>query len=506
MNVIEKVEKTVRFALKKKIGLNANENIVVGLSGGPDSVCLFDVLRTLSKEFSFTISAVHVNHKIRGAEADADENFVRRLCEYAGVKCNVFSYDCEAMAREQRLSTEEMGRKLRYDAFLKIAKEICMSDELSPASVHIVTAHNLNDQAETVLMRIIRGTGIEGLSGIPYVREFEGFNIIRPLLDVKREDIEEYCKEKELDFRVDATNSEAIYTRNKIRLSVLPLLSEFNPNIAEALARLADIAKEDKQYFARETEKVFAEAAFMQDAILFNRDDLTTLHSAVRRRVLKKALEELGLTEGVTALHLEAMEKTIFSIEDSTSIDLPKGYSVASSYGEIRIFKSDNKSLGHYSDERLKRNLNVKVFDENLDIGKVKDFSLNGNRRYAIFSLEKLYERILGGKDIIEEKSEQEEELAKYLQVRNRRPGDWIWPLGMNGRKKLQDLFVDEKVYKEQRDSVPLVCIGDEVIWIVGDDISGLNTGMKRGRISELYKVDSNSENIAILDYSNFSK
>lgn len=499
MDVKEKVESLVKSALKNNAAFGDNAHIVIGLSGGPDSICLFDVLCTLSAELNFGITAVHINHKIRREQADLDATFVELLCMERGVECEIFTYECETMAREARISTEEMGRKLRYDAFEKVALK--KKKEKNVSEVMVATAHNLNDQAETVLMRIIRGTGIEGLSGIPYVRQMQEYKIIRPLLDVSREDIEAYCEEIGLEFRIDETNSESIYTRNKLRLKAIPMLQEINPNVITALARLAQIAKEDKDYFAKETEAVFSEAAFMEGAVLFNRDALVALHPAVRRRALKRAFEELGLVQGITALHMQAMEDIIFSGSSSCSTDLPKGYSMANSYGEIRIYKSDEFSLGHYSSEELKKNLKISIVEENEQIKELKNMSINGNKRFAVFSLKKVLEKLSLVDFPSEDKKSLEDAVFEALQVRTRRRGDYISPLGMKGSKKLQDLFTDEKVYKEQRDNIPLVCIGAEVLWAIGDDVSKSNTGFRRGRISENYKFEA-MEKILMMEYN----
>ncbi len=500
MDITEKVERLVSATLEYEIGIKENSCIILGLSGGADSVCLFDVLLSLADQKKFKVIAVHVNHKIRGKAADDDADFVKKMCESRNVKCEVFTYDCEKLAKETRLSTEEMGRKLRYGAFYKVAEKIRIEEK--PSEVFIATAHNLNDQAETVLMRIVRGTGVEGLSGIHYIRSVENNKIIRPLLDVKREDIERYCEKKNLEYATDETNAEAIYTRNKIRLKVIPMLEELNLNVTDALARLAQIAREDRDYFASETKKVFEEAAFMHDSILFNRERLVNLHPAVRRRVLKRAFEELGLTQGMTALHLEAMEQIVFSGATSASTNLPRGFSMANSYGEIRIFKSDEYSLGHYSDEILKENLKITIVRDRDRLSGIKDFSNNGNKRFAAFSLKKLMDAIFDIEAAESGKVDESDDLVRFLQVRTRRSGDYICPLGMKGSKKLQDLFTDEKVYKEQRDNVPLVCIGSEVLWVIGDDVSGQNTGMRRGRINGKYKVEVNSEEVALLEYS----
>ena len=240
--------------------LEDGTHIVLGLSGGPDSVCLFDVLLELSAVKNFRIHPVHVNHKFRPGDAERDQEYVEELCRQRGLTCRTFTVDCNALAREEGLTSEEAGRKARYDAFFETAQGItqgfaqglaqelageleqhCTQEPSMPGTdkIAIAVAQNANDQAETILFRMLRGTGTDGLAGIAYKRYERGFAIVRPLLDVPRDEIEKYCEERNLSPRIDHTNNEAIYARNKIRLELLPMLREkFNPNIIETINRL----------------------------------------------------------------------------------------------------------------------------------------------------------------------------------------------------------------------------------------------------------------------------
>ena len=174
---------------------------------------------------------------------------------------------------------------------------------------------------------------------------------------------------------------------------------------------------------------------------------------------------------------------------------------MANSYGEIRIFKSDEYSLGHYSDEELKENLKISILRDKQELSRIRGLSNNGNKRFAMFSFKKIFGAIFDIELAEAGKIDEKDNFVRFLQVRTRRQGDYISPLGMKGSKKLQDLFTDEKVYKEQRDNVPLVCIGSEVLWVIGDDVSGKTTGMKHGRINEKYKVDPDSDEVLLLEY-----
>lgn len=502
--VTEKIRKTI---LDKKL-INKGEHIIVGLSGGPDSVCLFHNLLTLSGEMGFSVSAVHVNHMFRKGDAEEDQKYAEALCGRYGIECRSFVIDCNMLAKEKGISSEEAGRMARYGAFYDIAKKLI--DNKRYDNVKIAVAHNLNDQAETVLMRIIRGTGTDGLAGIEYSRPGKyGTQIIRPLLDVSRNEIEEYCAEQNLNPKIDRTNSEPVYTRNKIRLNLIPKIEqEFNANFTESLNRLSKIAKEDKEYFDGQVEEAMEQAAFRSGnaGVSFSLEYLKNMHAAIRHRVIRRAFETIGLDQGITASHIEAADRIIDGASDSAAADFPKGYAVGVSYGEVRFFRNDPVSMGYVSEEKLEHRLHVTVAK---NTGTLKDISLNGTRRFAALDLGKLLaksgqsaagaERQETGVDCGD--SDAAERVKAMLQVRTRRQGDWIAPLGMGGTKKIQDLFVNEKVYKECRDKVPMVCIGDEVIWIVGDDVSGYDTGMKRGRVSENYKLEKDTQNIVILEF-----
>ena len=494
--VVEKIRNTIKTRDLVKNG----EHIIVGLSGGPDSVCLFHGLIELSKEIGFTLSAVHVNHKFRPGAAEEDQAYVENLCKEYGIDCTSFVYDCNAIAKENGLSGEEAGRFVRYESFYKTGKQLIDNKRYEATNIKIAVAHNLNDQAETVLMRIIRGTGVDGLAGIEYSRKGEyGTTIIRPLLDVSRDEIEDYCEEHNLKPRIDHTNSMPVYTRNKIRLNLIPEIErEFNSNFMESLNRLSKIAKEDKAYFEEQVENYMSQAATFNDGLSLSLEDMRAMPPAIRHRVVRRAFESIGLTQGISAAHIEAADNIIDGSNTSATTDFPKGYAVSVSYGEVRFFRNDPESMGHVSDERIKAHLGINIVE---NTGQLRDLSKNGTKRYAAFDYGKIAQK-LGLHDVeTEQVHKQAEALRELLQFRTRRQGDWIVPLGMNGSKKVQDLFVDEKVYKECRDIVPLVCIGDEVLWMIGDEVSGYNTGLKRGRISEKYKLDDSTAHIVLLEF-----
>ncbi|HML36544.1 MAG TPA: tRNA lysidine(34) synthetase TilS, partial [Bacillota bacterium] len=488
------VREKVRSTILNNGLIEKGERIVVGLSGGPDSVCLFHVLYQLREELDIRLHGVHINHGLRPGAADEDQRYAESLCAEYQVPCDSFSFDVNRIARDEGISSEDAGRQVRYRSFFEVASRIAAE---TGCPVKIAVAQNMNDQAETLLMRIIRGTGIDGLAGIEYLRREKGNVIIRPLLDVTREEIEEYCRENGLNPRIDKTNLEPIYTRNKIRLELLPYLRKnFNPNIDAALSRLSRIAKEDKDYFGQRAEEIIAKyAAFSggrADIKDGNRGDrgvrvsvpaeiLREAPPALRHRIVVRLLESIGLSKDITASHLEQADRLLKEGRTSASTDFTAGYAMKISYDAAEFYKKEELRSLNFEYEinvegiteipELNAGIGVKILrrqdwlngkennGNNGDVSGNSKGQKNGNGPWRL-SFDKI------------------EASGRRPVLRTRRQGDYIVPLGMKGRKKLQDFFVDEKYVREERDRIPLLCLGPEVIWVAG------------GRISENYKVD----------------
>lgn len=363
----EKVRKTI----EEHTLIRKGDHIVLGLSGGPDSVCLFNVLRDLAGEMELKIVPVHVNHMFRPGAADKDQEYVERICREAGLECRSFTVDCNALAEEKGLTGEEAGREARYEAFYAVAGEIAGSiakdrseagsDEEAP-DVLIAVAQNANDQAETILHRIIRGTGPDGLSGIAYKRYEKDVPVIRPLLDITREEIEEYCRENRLDPVTDHTNSEPVYLRNRIRLELLPLLEKYNSNIVETLARLARIAAADREHMGRETEEALSQALIREEGmpeerepavtdeiishgkgaefsgpgrLILDRAGLAGLDGPIRHRTVRLAFEKIGLAQDITEERLVAADAIILKKQAPKTVQFPHGYRLTVARGEV---------------------------------------------------------------------------------------------------------------------------------------------------------------------------
>ena len=457
-------------------------------------MCLFDVLCSLAKEMDLKIYPVHVNHLFRPGAAEEDQAYVESICRERGFPCQTFIYDCNRIAAEQKLTSEEAGRKVRYEAFSKVADQIEASG-IERSRIAIAVAQNADDQCETILFRILRGAGIDGISGIAYKRYDEKRTaIIRPLLDISRDDIEKYCIACNLSPRRDHTNEEPIYARNKIRLELLPFLKEqFNPNIMHTIHRLGNAAATDKAYLRQQAEMAYKTALAFKSVkqVVFHMEQLKSLHLAIRLRVYNIALDTIGLKENITSGHLEGIEKVIFSASPSASFDLPFGFRVYRRYDTL-VFQREasiNASAGskHDEDKGALRVTVTEVLQVNAKrADETKNVSLQGT--FSFDALSEVY-----GPDVV-----------GNITLRKRENGDYMM-IRINGtlhRKKIQDIFVDEKIPKKQRDDVLLAAVGKEVLWILPHRDFASQQMREKGRFSADYKVNGDRDKlIIVLEY-----
>lgn len=295
------LEEKVLETINKYHLIEENDHIVLGVSGGPDSTCLFHIFLELQKQIKFTFVVCHINHKIR-EEADEDEQYVENMCKIHNIPFFVKREQIIDIAKKQKIGTEEMGRKIRYEFFNEILKQ--------QNANKIATAHTKNDLSETVLMNLLRGTGLSGLKGIEPKRENK---YIRPLIECEKQEIDEYCKEKRLEPKIDKTNFENLYTRNKIRNKLIPYIKEeFNPNIIESLARTAEIISNEDKYIENITQKYYnelfidsSEAEIILDLKKFNNLDLV-----IKNRIVLYTITTLfNSSAGIEKRHIEDIIK-----------------------------------------------------------------------------------------------------------------------------------------------------------------------------------------------------
>ena len=301
-DIIQAMKEKVLKTIKKYNLIENGDKIVIGVSGGPDSITLLNVLLEIKKDkiIDFEIVVCHVNHMIR-EEAAADEEYVLEFCEKYNIESFAKRIEVEKVAKEEKIGTEEAGRKARYEFFNEILEKT--------ASNKIATAHNANDNAETVLMNIIRGSGTAGLKGI----EAKRGNLIRPLIECSRDEIEEYCKINKLNPRIDKTNFENIYTRNKVRNMLIPYIKEnFNPNIIEGLNRLSDLSKQENEYLEKVTEDVYKEILIekQDNQIILDLNKFNSQELVIKSRLVLYTINILfGTRSGIEKKHIEDIIK-----------------------------------------------------------------------------------------------------------------------------------------------------------------------------------------------------
>ncbi len=456
-------EKVRRNIIENKL-IEAGDSLVVGVSGGHDSMSLMYILNDLKEEFGYELLIAHVDHGVRGDLARRDMDFVEGQARELGLKFYARQVDMDGYAREHNISSEEAGRILRYGFFREILKE--------EGQGKIVVGHNRNDQAETLIMRFIRGTGIDGLKGMDY----EYKDIIRPILNIKREEIESYIREQEIPVVIDHTNLENIYTRNKVRLDLIPYIEkEFNPNFINVLWTLSKNASKDAEFLEEYTVEAYQRNLIFSDSkrVELEIEGIKSENIAISQRILRLALENLlGSLQGFGEIHIADIIELLVSAKTGKRIDLPNDIGVSIDYGRLIISKGEERlkipekfsyelKLGANKLEEIGLNLRLETLD-------LKDYSQEEVRpNIKVFDYEKLK-----GK----------------LYIRNRRPGDRFRPLGMKGSKKIKDYFIDEKISRQERDQLPLLVDEENIIWVL------------ENRISDAYKIGKDTKKLLLVE------
>lgn len=439
-------KRVLEYILENKL-LQEKEKVVVGVSGGPDSICLLEVLYRLQKQLEIELVVAHINHMLRGEEANKDEKYVNDFCVERGIEVYSKRININEFAKKQRMSTETAGREARYQFFREVMEKT--------NSNKIATAHNANDQVETIFMRIMRGTGLEGLTGIPVKRESI---YIRPILFLQREEIEWYCEKNNLNPRIDRSNMERDYSRNKIRLDIIPYMKEnFNPDVVTVINRMADTLKEDNELIESVIDEYFFKYCKVEKDYIVIRSDIAVCKSVIINRVIRKATSIIsGSGYNIEAKHIVSIKK-LLKLGTNKRVDLPNSLYAENVYGDIYVRKVESEE-GKYCEEVV---INKDHIESEFSFGEysikfevlenVKNIKFTDNSFIKYFNYDKINGNII---------------------IRTRKNGDKMIPLGMNGRKKIKDIFIDSKVSVSQRDIVPIIQFDDEVAWLVGLKVS----------------------------------
>lgn len=414
----------IRNTIKEHNLLCKGDSVLIGLSGGADSVCLTHALHSLSDELGIKLYTAHVNHGIRGEEAERDEAFAHHFSETLGIECFVKHVDVPQLAIEKGQSEETVGRNVRYDFFDKLCGEYNINK--------IATAHNKNDNAETILMNFMRGSSLSGLCGIPYKRN----NIIRPILDCARKDIEKYCQNNHLEYMTDSTNLENNYTRNKIRHTLIPIIEKnFNPNFISTVTQNSDIIREYNNFIDNYTDDIYMET------VNNNCIDISKLNkydTAIRRDIVRRYLINIyGTANDIASIYIRDV-LLLTEKHSGTSINLPNNIVIKNEYGKITAEKRMSILTEFSYEIKIGEVLAVNEISKNVIITAVEKRENDG----AVYL----------GMD-----------MADKIIIRNRRIGDRFYPSGMNGSKKLKQYFIDKKIPQNQRNRIPIIEINGRI-------------------------------------------
>lgn len=434
----------IKAVIKDNELIKEGERVVVGVSGGADSVCLLLVLKEIMP--LECITAVHINHGIRGDEAARDEDFVLQLCKRQGIRLEIRRLDVPLFARENKISEEEAGRVLRYRVFEEI-RLLYKADK-------IAVAHNLNDVAETFLMNLSRGSGITGLTGI----KLRSGVLIRPLIKTSRTEIEEIVTYLGEGFITDSTNNSLIYTRNRIRKRVIPELEEVNERAVSHINDACERLEKIEGYIIKEAANTY-KSYVTKGKDIFISNEILTLDEVIIEEVLHKALSEAaGRARDIGGVHISYLLE-LFSKQVGREIDLPYQVRAFREYKGIRLKGSANKSESGESIQMLPELLlhtedvegisTVASEEDNIRLtfedGSVKNLSQNSCIRW--FDYDKIAENVM---------------------VRFKEEGDFLVISPEGDKKKLKKYFVDSKIPSDKRAGIPLVVSGNDVLWIIG--------------------------------------
>ncbi|HHP50431.1 MAG TPA: tRNA lysidine(34) synthetase TilS [Moorella mulderi] len=438
---------TVRATISRYKLILPGEKIVVGVSGGPDSLALLHSLYILREELDCALHVAHLNHGLR-PDAQEDALFVKDLAEGWGLPFTIEERDVMAYKKEKKMTVEEAAREVRYIFLREVLERV--------GGQKIAVGHQADDQAETVLLNLLRGSGLTGLKAMLPRRD----NIIRPLLFVSRQEIEDYCRQAGLTPRWDFTNVDTVYRRNKIRWALLPYLArEFNPRIVQVLSRTAVILQEEEKLLSSLAERALAECLEQKGkgGVILDREKFLSQPSALQRRVLRLVALTLGSSVG-----FEAVERARELAEKGGGATWPGNIGLVFQGKHMRFFlpPSPPEELRYLYTLKVPGVTPVPEAGICLEAEIVSPPFAFGSPDEAWLDWDKLEPPLL---------------------IRNWQPGDYFHPLGLGGKKKLQDFFVDAKVPPPQRHRIPLLVSGDKIAWVVGY------------RLSEDFKITSST-------------
>lgn len=461
--------------------VSPKDKVFVGVSGGADSVCLLLVLLALQKEMDFVVEAIHVEHGIRGEESLSDAGYVEELCRQLQVPCHTISIDVPAYCKQTGLGTEEAARMLRYQVFARFATE---------ENGKVALAHHQEDNAETILFQMVRGSSLTGLCGMQPVRKDEnGVCYIRPLLDWHREEIESFLRDRDIEWRVDSTNAQLDYSRNFLRAQIMPKLEQINTQAVEHINQTASHLSEMKAFLDAETEKVWTKIVDVGEGVSWDAEEFLALHSVMQRQIVYKAITHAaGRKKDITSTHVEEV-CLLAKGQSGKRVHLPYGMTAWKEFQTIYLAVGQQKTGEKPADENVYY-VSASVLE---DLWKKPA----EDRQFTIMlgnSGEKL---ICQGIEAIDSEIPRKiytkwldyDKIKTGFCIRTRRSGDYFISDVLGHRKKLKEYFIDEKIPLSERDKRWLLANDSEVLWLIG------------GRISEHVKVSQRTKRILEITY-----
>jgi len=436
---------------------NRGDSIIVAVSGGADSVCLLKILYALKKYLNIRLTVAHFNHGLRPKEDEKETEFVAKLA--TRLNLGFISDTSNNITKAPGRSIEEKAREMRYQFFQKAIDE--------NHAQKLALGHNMNDQAETVLMHFLRGTGLTGLSGMPPVRQN---CFIRPLIDITRDEIHTYLKQNDESFIIDSSNLETRHLRNKIRLELLPLLLDYQPKLVEHLGELAFLCRQETQFIDEEATKLLDMITF--DFSKYSLDlSLTTFNTfscSLQYRIIRQAIKKIkGNLRKIDRGHIKTIIDCANKDKPQIKVNLPENIIVKKIYNRLRFSLGDMiethnfcysiNNMGRFQIQEINKTISFTEISKN-------DFMLStASPQEAFLDLDKL----------------------KWpLRARNFRTGDKFIPLGVSGFKKVKDIFIDNKIPSEERKKIPILVSRDDIVWVYGI------------RIDDRYKIKQETKRI----------
>ena len=445
------VFKVKEYVVRQSL-IDPGEKLAAAISGGPDSVTMLYCLNNLKEVIGFKLHVFHINHMLRGEESDRDETFVKNLAESLGLPFYAKKVDVAGHQKKQKCSLQVAAREMRYLSLNQLARSLSISK--------IATGHTADDQAETVLMRVLKGCGLKGISGIPPIRDNK---FIRPLLEITSEEVEQFLNQNQIKSLMDSTNLKNNYLRNQVRNNLMPSLKkDFNPSLVETLNRSSQIFRADDNYISEIAQDEFKKSILKNDeeTLILDATHFQSLHVALKRRIVLDSIYNFsGHGRQVSQNIIENILQVIESKISGKSLSIFNGFQFKYQYNRI-IFRYQKKKFPGGQIKRRKLLIPGKTKIE--EIEKVIVSSIirkndipGGLKKTDSFTA--FIDYSVSGKELF---------------LRSRKKGDKFCPLGIKGHKKIKNYFIDKKIPREERDCIPLVTNKESILWILGHQIS----------------------------------